>query len=129
MGFSEKYSFGNLYKIYIMLLHPLFQLKYRLDPQLPRFYRFLILFTRVMIIFCICFFSLRKHPNLDLLVDDEDYPARVVLVIIYIFVCSLIFIPLPDFVYWFFTAKYLLVTPKEVNSEDSEKDDAGPNKP
>lgn len=48
-----------------MQLHPILQLKYKLDPRIPRFYKFLAVYTRLMIILGVSFFALRKYRNLD----------------------------------------------------------------
>lgn len=63
MTFAESYKFSSLMKIYVMLLHPLFQLKYRMDPEVPRFYRFLMLYSRLSLVFGLSFWLMRDIDN------------------------------------------------------------------
>jgi hypothetical protein len=65
LNFAEEFSTMTLFKLYIMLLHPLFQLRYRMDPQLSRFYRFLLLYCRIVLLFGISFFTLRGYKNFN----------------------------------------------------------------
>ena len=52
------------------------QLKYKMDPQIPRFYKFLMLYTRLVIIMGISFITLRHHEILVVFVvgvnDSND---------------------------------------------------------
>lgn len=58
-------------KIYVMLLHPLFQLKYRMDPEMPRFYRFLMLYSRLSLVFGLSFWLMRDISNFSDLGGQE----------------------------------------------------------
>ncbi len=71
MAFAEKYLFSTLIKIYMMLLHPLFSLKYRMDPEVPRFYRFLMLYSRLMLLFGLTFWLYRDVPNFEELASGD----------------------------------------------------------
>lgn len=95
------------------MLHPLFSLKYRLDPALPRVYKFLILFTRIMIMFGLSFYFLRNKPPLsyssfintprDVLMPDIYFH----LIALAIISCCLV--PLPSFMLYCCRSIYFLV--------------------
>lgn len=63
----KRSGFCQLYKLFLMMLHPLARLKYRFDMNLPRVYHFLTLFTRFMIILGLCFYFLRNYTLKQLL--------------------------------------------------------------
>lgn len=89
-----------------MQLHPLFSFKYKLDIQIPRIYKFIVLYTRLMIIMGGTFLFLRNSSILD---TDPQYGLQVFLVIVYIFIASLLLVPIPIFLYSFcLKSKYYL---------------------
>ena len=112
-------------RLYVMLLHPLFQLKYRLDPEHPRFYRFLLLFTRLMILFAICFFILKDVDNFEDLSDSGDLGLAVAAVIIIVIVGSFLLVPIPILLLCCCRSRYYLIDPKGRSREvsDNEMDD------
>lgn len=112
MMFADKYKFSNLLKIYLMLLHPVFQLKYRMDPETPRFARFLMLYTRIMILFGISFFALKDVKNLEELSNDPDYSIIVFEVFIFIILASFLLVPMPIILICCCRSRYLLIDPK-----------------
>ena len=116
MGFSEKYTFNNLYKIFIMMMHPVFSLAYKLDPQIPRFYKFLVLFTRIIILMGIYFFTLRNHADFEVISGTEGFAQKVCLLVAWSVAGSAIFIPLPMFVYCCFKSSYKLLIEKDNKS-------------
>lgn len=106
MDFSEDYNLLSLFRLYMMLLHPIFQLKYRMDPHIPRFYRFLVLFSRINISFALAFFLLKDLPN------PEQSPSSIGPLLTFIFVASLLFTPLPVMIYTPFKSQYYLLKAK-----------------
>eukprot|EP00347_Sterkiella_histriomuscorum_P005949 403354642 len=105
MMFADVYKFSNLLKLYLMLLHPIFQLKYRLDPEHPRFYRFLLLFSRLMILFAICFYILKDVQNFDELMGS-----------------SLLLVPMPIVFLCCCRSRYFLIDPKGRSRENSDNE-------
>ena len=91
-----------------MLVHPLFSLRYRMDPHIPRFHRFLFLFTRINILFAVSFFLLRELPN-------PDTTNSLITLIIFTVVGSLILLPFPIAIYSPFKTRYFLLKPKGDN--------------
>ena len=110
MDFSEEYSFITLFRIYMMLLHPIFQLKYRMDPHVPRFYRFLVLFTRVNVTFGLAFFLLRNYSDPG---RPQSSPMNLVSLAIFIVVGSLLYVPIPATFYNCVKSEFYLLKPKE----------------
>lgn len=110
MDFSEEYSLGGLFKIYMMLIHPVFQLKFNMDPQVPRFYRFLLTFTRVNVGFGITFFAMR-------------YQTGVGALIAYLILGSLLYLPVPSSVFDSVRSMYQLLKPREKRDNESDIDD------
>lgn len=106
MQFSEDYSFWTLVRLYLMLLHPLFQLKYRMDPHISRFYRFLFLYTRLSIAFAITFFVMRHN----------SYQSDILSLILFIILGSFLYLPLPTFMYGPFRSAYYMLIAKEEGS-------------
>ena len=45
MSFGAKYTANTLYRAYIMLIHPIFKLKYAIDPTIPKWLHFLVAYT------------------------------------------------------------------------------------
>lgn len=124
MDFSDKYSYWTLSRLYLMLIHPLFQLKYRLDPHIPRFYRFLVLFTRTNICFGLAFFLLREIPNPGL---ADDPALAFASLFIFIFVTSLLYLPLPTFIYTPFRSHYYLLKQKSTDGTHALDYEQNPN--
>ncbi len=108
MAFAEDFKFSILYKLFIMKLHPLLQLKYKLDPQIPRFYKFLVIYTRLMIIMGVSFLYLRDHPNLEEISGDSDYVSKIMILVGYVVVGSIILVPIPILCYRCFKTKYFI---------------------
>ncbi|CDW76030.1 UNKNOWN [Stylonychia lemnae] len=119
---TDKMRMLNLLKIYLMLLHPVFQLKYRLDPETPRFYRFLLLFTRIMILFALSFFILKDVKNFNELSGESDFGIVVLQIIILIFLGSFLLVPMPIFLLFCCRSRYLLLDPKGVSRQASDDD-------
>lgn len=111
MGFSDKLTYGRLLRIFILYLHPLMQLKYKMDPQIPRFYKFLMLYTRLVIIMGISFITLRHHESFADLKHTVEYNAESGKIVVAIFGLALLLIPIPMFMFYFFRAKYFLHIP------------------
>lgn len=104
MDFSEENSLLNLFRLYLLLLHPVFQVNYRLDPHTPRFHRFLLLFTRVNLSFLLSFYHLRHLQNPSGLDSSPLGPLFA-----FIFLGSLLFTPLPSILFAPFRSRYYLL--------------------
>jgi hypothetical protein len=97
MDFSHHdYSFLTLYRLYLMLLHPLLQLNYRMDPHILRFHRFLAFYTRMNLSFILAF----------LLVDSNTSN-----ILLFVFLISFLYLPLPVQIYSLFRSRYYLLKP------------------
>jgi len=104
MDFSDENSLLNLFRLYLLLLHPFMQMKYRMDPQTPRFHRFLLLFTRINVAFLLSFFLLRYRVN------PTDSTASLGVLFGFIFVVGFVlFAPFPSFLYEPFRSRYYLL--------------------
>jgi hypothetical protein len=104
MDFSDENSLLNLFRLYLLLLHPFLQMKYRMDPHTPRFHRFLLLFTRINLAFLLSFFLLRYRLNPD------DSPSSLGLLFAFIFLAGFVlFAPLPSHLYAPFRSRYYLL--------------------
>jgi hypothetical protein len=113
MDFSEAYSYWTLVRLYLMLLHPLFQLKYRMDPHVSRYYRFLYLFTRLSCSYALTFFLMRRLST-----NGGGDSALV----IYVFAGSLLYLPLPTLLYApIRSAYYLLKAAEDKQSEGGDE--------
>jgi hypothetical protein len=104
MDFCDENSLLNLFRIYLLLLHPLFSIKNRMDPHTPRFHRFLLLFTRINLSLLLSFFLLRYHPNPD--VDLSSLGGLLAFILLGGF---LFYLPLPAFLFSPFRSKYYLL--------------------
>ena len=116
MNFGEKYRLSSLFSIYVLLLHPLFQLKYRMDPQMPRYYRFLLLWTRIVLLLALSFFLLRDYKNFD---RDTSLP-HIIALVLFCVIGSLLLVPLPIPLFNPVRSKYYLVDPKAKPASDNE---------
>jgi hypothetical protein len=65
ISYADEYTFARYYSILLLHIHPLLQLKYKLDPQVAKLSKFLLIFARVVISMCICFMSLYMLKSLD----------------------------------------------------------------
>jgi hypothetical protein len=130
MDFSEEFTLVNLFRLYMMLLHPILQIKYRLDPHIPRFYRFMLLFTRVNLLFCLSFFLLKDLPN------PSEASSSTSSLLVFIFLLGpVLFLPLPVMIIFSpFRSRYFLLrlkgsTPVAIDYEQrnpsEENDKAG----
>jgi hypothetical protein len=79
-----------------------------MDPHIPRYYRFLVLFSRINIAFALSFFLLKDLPN----PDTASGSSSVGPLITFIVVASLLFIPVPVMLYTPFRSSYYLLKPK-----------------
>ena len=104
MDFSEENSMVNLFRLYLLILHPVLQVNYRLDPHTPRFHRFLLLFSRLNLSFLLSFFLLRHLPNPSGLDSSPLAPLFA-----FIFLGSLLFAPLPSILFAPFRSRYYLL--------------------
>lgn len=87
------------------------QLKYKMDPAIPRFYKFLMLYTRIIIIMGICFVALRDYDSFEEMRHSSNFNEQVGKIIIAIFGLSAFLIPIPMFMFYFFKARYYLYVP------------------
>lgn len=115
MDFNLKFSFWTLVRLYMMLVHPLFAIKYKMDPHIPRFYRFLNLFTRINIAFLLTFFVQRNYQNPDR--SGEGLASMIIFIIF----GSLLYIPLPVSLYDPFKSRFFLLKSQKDVSENNEK--------
>lgn len=81
-----------------------------MDPQVPRFYRFLLTFTRVSIGFGITFFAMRYQNGVGGLVA-------------YLILGSLMYLPLPSSVFDPVRSMYQLLKPRVKRDNESDIDD------
>lgn len=112
MAFAEKYLFSTLMKIYLMLLHPLFSLKYRMDPEVPRFYRFLMLYSRLMLLFGLTFWLYRDVANFEDLTSDE-LGITVFEALIFLILGSFLLVPVPILLLCCCRSRYYLIDKKD----------------
>ena len=105
MDYSDENSLVNLIRLYLLLLHPVLQVNYRLDPHTPRFHRFLLFFTRVNLSFLLSFYLLRHLPN----PSGPDSSSTLGPLFAYIFLGSLLFTPLPSILFAPFRSRYYLL--------------------
>jgi hypothetical protein len=116
LDFSEEYSFLTLFRLYLMLLHPIFSLKYKLDPHLSRFYRFLLLFTRLNINLGLSFLILRNLPNPSSSQSSSAQTQDIITLVIFILLASLLYAPLPTYTLLScFRSVFYLLKPKPVS--------------
>ena len=112
MGFSEGYSFCTLYRLYVMLLHPLFQLRNRFDPEIPRYYRFMVLYTRLMFVMAVSFYFLRDYQDfISMFEDQQDLDYKIILVSCIAGGGALVLIPVPMFLFCCCRSRYALIKP------------------
>jgi len=104
MDFRDENSLVSLFRLYLLLLHPVLQLDYRLDPHTPRFHRFLLLFSRLNLSFLLSFYLLRHFPNPSGLDSSSLRPLLA-----FIFMSSLLFAPLPSILFAPFRSRYFLL--------------------
>ena len=103
-------GFCQVYEYFILMMHPLARLKFRLDMSLPRVYHFLTLFTRLMIIFGLCFYFLRKYSYQTLQNSKlEAIKSDLLMIGVGCIVCSCVLIPLPSFLYTCCKSRYYLL--------------------
>jgi hypothetical protein len=103
-------GFCQVYEYFILMMHPLARLKFRLDMSLPRVYHFLTLFTRLMIIFGLCFYFLRKYSYQALQSSKlEAIKSDLLMIGVGCIVCSCVLIPLPNFLYECCKSRYYLL--------------------
>jgi hypothetical protein len=111
--FRDENSLMNLFRLYLLLLHPVLQVNYRFDPHTPRFHRFLLLFSRLNLSLFLSFYLLRNFPNPSGLDSSPLGPLLA-----FIFMGSLLFIPLPSMLFTPFRSRYyLLIKDKAERSE------------
>jgi hypothetical protein len=109
-------GFCQVYEHFILMMHPLARLKFRLDMSLPRVYHFLTLFTRLMIIFGLCFYFLRKYSYEALQNSKlEAIKADLLMIGVGCIVCSCVLIPLPSFLYACCKSRYYLLQQEKDN--------------
>ena len=121
---SNEVAFCDVFKYFVMMLHPLFELKYRFDPTLPRVYKFMAIYTRIIIIFGLSFYFLRNFKNFELIVTK---PSNIMLndflfLGVSLVVCSCILIPLPVFLYCCCRSRYYLAQPEKLTEAGSRED-------
>ena len=111
-SFVRSLDFCTYYILFIRTLHPLFSLKYRMDPTLPRIYKFLFLYLRIVIIFGLCFYFLRDYDNIENILKYAKTSIRnkhLIFIGVSIIVCACILIPVPTFVFRICRSHYYLV--------------------
>eukprot|EP00347_Sterkiella_histriomuscorum_P001938 403370091 len=113
-GFGDKFNFNTLLRIMIIKLHPLSQLKYNFDPEMPRFYKFLYLYTRAMILLAISFFFISEYKDIDDVRDELDNDLIISLVKIFVILGggSFLFSPFPSFILSCCRSRYYLIRQK-----------------
>ena len=92
-----------------------------MDPQLPRYYKFLVLFTRITIMFGVSFYLLRNIDNFDSFKTNGQFIGDILRTAIIGGIGSLIFIPIPIFFFGLCRSKYFLIKPEKIEQE-SESD-------
>lgn len=103
-------GFCQVYEYFILMMHPLARLKFRLDMSLPRVYHFLTLFTRLMIIFGLCFYFLRKYSYETLQNSKlEAIKSDLLMIGVGCILCSCVLIPLPSFLFACCKSRYYLL--------------------
>ena len=102
-----------------MFVHPIFELAYKWDPTLPRFYRFMFLYFRLILNMLICYFAFTNVPTFSDM--SPNVGARVIISIISIILLSLLFIPLPEFLISMFRFKFYLSFESQ-NKQGSDND-------
>lgn len=108
-----------------MLLHPLLQIHFKIDPAMPRLLRFLILFTKIMILMFICFLSIRNVKGVDELQNgDASTQIQIFLVFIAIIFLALIFLPIPSIFFSYCKKRFYLVLASKEEHSDFEFDDS-----
>ena len=117
MNYFEELRFRPYFKFLLKYLHPFFELMYRWDPTLPRIQRFMILYLRLMINFIICYFAFKTNQDVEDIAGGSK-GAEVILVIVFIIVLSLLFLPLPEFFLSMFRSKYYLCLDSVQDSDD-----------
>ena len=101
-----------------MFVHPLFELEFRWDPTLPRFYRFMMLYFRLVLNMMICYFGFKGSPTFSDL--GSNIGVRIILTIVYSLVLSLLFLPLPEFMLSMFRFKYYLSFERQEKEESED---------
>ncbi|CDW84325.1 rej domain containing protein [Stylonychia lemnae] len=121
-GFGQKYSFCTFFRLIIMQIHPLFQIKYSFDPQLPRFYKFMFLYTRIMIILGVSFYFTRNYNDYYDVKDEDDILMTLIKIFGIVLGGALILPPLPYFLFCCCRSRYFLIRNKIRPGSDFEND-------
>ena len=58
VAYADQYTFMRFYSLLLLHIHPLLQLRYKLDPQISKLSKFLLIYTRIVIGMCITFMAL-----------------------------------------------------------------------
>ena len=80
-----------------------------MDPTIARFYKFIVLYTRLVIIMFLSFFAFKDEKNfadLDDAVDNAGTQGLLMLVVSIVF--SIILVPIPINLFFMFRDKYYL---------------------
>ena len=109
---SDEFLCGNYVYLCMKMLHPLFQLRNYFDAELPRYYKFMLLYTRVMIILGASFYFLRSEEDIiDMFTETDDLIMKIIIVAAISVGGGLILTPFPSFIYCCCRSKYKLVKP------------------
>ena len=96
VAYSDAYSFSRYYSLLLLHIHPLLQLSYKLDPQVSKLSKFLLIYTRMVISMCISFLCLFMYTD----IKETDMTLQFYIQLgAVVFVTPFLYLPLPS---WFY---------------------------
>mmetsp|Transcript_23891 Transcript_23891/g.18241 ORF Transcript_23891/g.18241 Transcript_23891/m.18241 type:complete len:112 (+) Transcript_23891:1210-1545(+) len=97
----DEVRFGQYFRFLITQLHPIFSLNYKHDLQVSRFMRFLVLYTRLMLIMGLSFLILRDEGG----EDSDPWGGKV---IGFSVLGSLLLLPMPIYMFYLCRTRYYI---------------------
>ena len=96
VAYSDAYAFSRYYSLLLLHIHPLLQLRYKLDPQVSKLSKFLLIYTRMVISMCISFLCLFMYTD----IKETDMTLQFYIQLgAVVFVTPFLYLPLPS---WFY---------------------------
>lgn len=89
---------------------------------MPRFYRFLMLYSRIMLLFGLTFWLFRDVPNFEDLASDEQ-GLTVFVSMIFLILGSFLLVPVPILLLCCCRSRYYLIDPKADSRLPSDNED------
>ena len=95
VAYSDAYSFSRFYSLLLLHIHPLLQLSYKLDPQVSKLSKFLLIYARMVVSMSVSFLCLFMYTDLQDNMTTQFWVQLGAVVLLTPF----LYLPLPS---WFY---------------------------